>query len=98
MPFEAAATVELPSTDVLDELERTESKATLREELLDVLDAESPIQLDSFTRIVGTRFGLARTSRGRATQMLSQLPSGYEVRGTGTAASCWPGRMRSADW
>lgn len=88
--FEAASSARRHSLDVLDELERTKNKAILRNELLDILDAEAPIQLDRFMRIAGGRFDLGKTHRNRVEQILSQLPSDYEIRGGGQDAYCWP--------
>ncbi len=97
-PFEPASASVRHSVDVLNAIERTENKSLVRSELLDILDAEAPIQLERFMRIAGARFGLSRTSRGRVEQMLSQLPSGFVLRGRGEGAFCWSKNIDPAEY
>lgn len=62
------------SRDVLDDLPRRSSAAAVREQILDVIDSEGPVELARLTRIVARRFGLNAVRAARADEIARLVP------------------------
>ncbi len=85
------------SRDVLDDLPRRSSAAAVRAEILDVIDAEGPIELARLTRIVARRFGLNAVRAARAEEIARLVPRD-RMKKSRLGAFAWPEVLDPHTW
>jgi len=95
--FAPALTRVVGSRDVLDALPNRNAAATVREQLLDVIDAEGPVELARLTRIVARRFGLNTVRAARADDIARLVPKG-QMRKSRLGTFVWPTGLDPATW
>jgi hypothetical protein len=82
---------------VLDALPDRAAAATVREQLLDVIETEGPIELARLTRIVARRFGLNAVRAARADDIARLVPRGQLKKGR-LGSFAWPANLDAAGW
>lgn len=85
------------SRDVLDELPRRSSAAAVREQILDVIDSEGPVELARLTRIVARRFGLNAVRAARAEEIARLVPRD-RLKKSRLGAFAWPEVLDPQTW
>ncbi|MFB8146646.1 DUF4011 domain-containing protein [Microbacterium sp. NPDC056003] len=85
------------SRDVLDELPRRSSAAAVREQILDVIDSEGPVELARLTRIVARRFGLNAVRAARAEEIARLVPRD-RLKKSRLGAFAWPEGLDPQTW
>ena len=82
---------------LLDALPDRAAAATVREQLLDVIETEGPIELARLTRIVARRFGLNTVRAARADDIARLVPRGQLKKGR-LGSFAWPANLDPAEW
>lgn len=85
------------SRDVLDDLPRRSSAAAVREQILDVIDSEGPVELARLTRIVARRFGLNAVRAARAEEIARLVPRD-RLKKSRLGAFAWPEVLDPQTW
>jgi hypothetical protein len=95
--FVPAATAVVGDRDVLDALPERRAVAMVREQVLDVVSSEGPVELGRLVRIVGRRFGLQTVRAGRLAA-IQQLVPRLQVRKSKLGVFVWPKDIDPASW
>ncbi|WP_162259387.1 AAA domain-containing protein [Phycicoccus sp. Soil803] len=82
---------------VLDALPDRAAAAIVGEQLLDVIEAEGPIELARLTRIVARRFGLNAVRAARADDIARLVPRAQLRKGR-LGSFAWPANLDPATW
>ena len=85
------------SRDVLDELPARAAAAVVREQVLDVIEAEGPVEVGRLTRIVGRRFGLNAVRSARADDIGRLIPRANLRKGR-LGRFAWPDNLDPETW
>jgi hypothetical protein len=83
--------------EVLDALPSRAAAATVREQLLDVIATEGPVELTRLVRIVGRRFGLNAVRAARADDIARLIPRG-QLRNGRLGLFAWPAGLDPLTW
>ncbi|GAA2535843.1 DUF3320 domain-containing protein [Microbacterium mitrae] len=95
--FEPANTEVVGPREVLDSLSRRASVAKVREQIVDVIEFEGPIELGRLIRIVAKRFGLNAVRAARAEHITKIVPRGH-VKKSDLGTFAWPESIDPATW
>lgn len=95
--FVPAHTNVVGSKDTLDELPQRRAAAIVSQQLIDVIEAEGPIEVARLTRVVARRFGLAVVRTARAQEITKLIPSG-QLRNGPLGDFVWPTGLEAATW
>ncbi|KAA1419202.1 DUF4011 domain-containing protein [Nocardioides humilatus] len=95
--FAPAHTNVVGARALLDALPARAAAATVREQLLDVIETEGPIELARLTRIVARRFGLNAVRAARADDIARLVPRGQLKKGR-LGSFAWPANLDPAEW
>jgi stress response protein SCP2 len=95
--FVPAHTNVVGAREVLDALPDRTAADAVRGQLLDIVDAEGPIELGRLTRIVARRFGLNAVRAARAEEIARVIPKG-SVRKGKAGGFVWPSNLDPAAW
>ncbi len=82
---------------MLDALPDREAAATVREQVLDVIESEGPVELGRLTRIVARRFGLNAVRSSRADVIAAIVPR-RQLRKSRLGAFAWPAHLDPETW
>ena len=82
---------------VLDALPDREAAATIREQVIDVIESEGPIESARLARIVARRFGLKAVRASRAEDIIKLIPRG-QLRKSRLGSFAWPASLDPATW
>ncbi len=94
IPANASA---IGSKDVLDELPNRRAAGLVRQQLVDVIACEGPIELGRLARIVGNRFGIERVRAARAEAIVKLIPRGH-VKKSPLGNFAWPEHLDENTW
>lgn len=94
IPADASA---IGSKDVLDELPNRRAAGLVRQQLVDVIACEGPIELGRLARIVGNRFGIERVRAARAEAIVKLIPRGH-VKKSPLGNFAWPEHLDENTW
>jgi hypothetical protein len=95
--FVSAHTDLVGSKDVLDALPDRTAAASVREQVVAVIEAEGPIEVARLTRIVARRFGLYAVRAARAEDIAKLIPRG-QLRKSRLGSFAWPTGLDPATW
>lgn len=95
--FVPAHTDSVGSKDVLDALPDRKAAAMVREQVVDVIEAEGPVEVARLTRIVARRFGLYAVRAARAEDIAKLIPRGQLRKGR-LGAFAWPSDLDPTTW
>ncbi len=95
--FVPAHTNVVGSKDVLDALPDRTAAATVREQVVDVIEAEGPVETARLARIVARRFGLNAVRAARAKDITKLIPRGQIKKGQ-QGSFAWPAGLDPATW
>lgn len=95
--FVPAHTNVVGSKDVLDALPDRKATATVREQVIDVIEAEGPIGSARLARIVARRFGLNAVRAARAEDITKLIPRG-QLHKSRLGSFAWPASLDPATW
>lgn len=96
--FVPAHTNVVGTKDVLDRLPDKAAAATVREQVLDVIEAEGPIELTRLARIVARRFGLGAVRAARADEILRTIPRAQVRKSRKLGDFAWPANLDPEEW
>lgn len=88
--FKPAKSNAVGDREIIEDLENRYNRSSIRSELLEVIEAEGPVEEQRLARIVGLRFGMARVHESRRTEMLKTLPRGHRARDLLGDVYFWP--------
>jgi len=86
------------SKDVLDALPDRTAAANVREQLLDVIEAEGPIELGRLARIVARRYGLNSLRAARADDIIRLIPRTQLRKSRTLGDFAWPVGQDPETW
>jgi hypothetical protein len=95
--FAPAHTNVVGAREVLDALPSRAAAATVREQLLDIIATEGPVELTRLVRIVGRRFGLNAVRAARADDIARLIPRGQLRKGR-LGLFAWPAGLDPLTW
>jgi len=95
--FEPAHTNVVGDRAILDALPDRAASATVREQVLDVIETEGPVELARLARIVGRRFGLNAVRSSRADDITRLVPRG-QLRKSKLGSFAWPASLDPESW
>lgn len=96
--FVAASTAVVGPRDVLDRLDDRAAAATVREQIIDVVSVEGPVELTRLMRIVGRRFNLNAVRTARVEEMSRLIPRGQLKRSRKFGDFVWPSDLDPETW
>jgi hypothetical protein len=83
--------------ETLDHLSERRPASAVREQLVDIIDAEGPIEVGRLIRIAARRFGLHAVRTARADEIRRLIPRGV-IRKSRLGDFAWPERLDPATW
>ena len=86
------------SKDVLDRLPDRGAAATVRHQVLDVIQAEGPIELTRLARVVARRFGLNAVRAARVDDIVKLVPRAQVRRNRKLGDFAWPATIDPDTW
>ncbi|WP_100350241.1 AAA domain-containing protein [Luteimicrobium subarcticum] len=95
--FVPAASTVVGDLEVLDSLPQRRAVAAVREQILDIVQSEGPVELGRLVRIVGRRFGL-QTVRANRVAAIQQVVPRVQVRKSRHGDFVWPQGVDPATW
>ncbi|MEO6471862.1 MAG: DUF3320 domain-containing protein, partial [Aeromicrobium sp.] len=96
--YVAAHTNVVGSKGVLDALPDRTAAATVREQVIDVIEAEGPIETARLARIVARRFGLNAVRAARAEDIAKLIPRGQLRKSRTFGHFAWPVGLDPETW
>lgn len=84
--------------DVLDQLPGKAAAALVLEQVLDVIEAEGPIELSRLARIVARRFGLNAVRAARVDDILRLIPRAQLRKSRKLGDFAWPSALDPETW
>lgn len=96
--FVPAHTNVVGSKDLLDQLPDKQAAAAVRAQVLDVIEAEGPIELTRLARIVARRFGLNAVRTARADEILRLIPRAQLRKSRKLGDFAWPAGLDPETW
>lgn len=91
-PIEVVAGV-----DVLDALPGKAAAARVREQIVEIIESEGPVELSRLLRLTGRRFGLSAVRSSRAEQMSRHVPRDL-IRRERLGTFVWPRTLNPDTW
>lgn len=85
------------SKDVLDELDNRRQASIVREQIIDVINTEGPVEVGRLVRIIGRRFGLLAVRTARAEDITRLIPRG-RVKKSVLGSFAWPEHLDPNTW
>lgn len=82
---------------VLDALSDRAAAAIVREQLIDIVETEGPVELGRLARLVARRFGLNAVRASRADDIARLVPRG-QVRKSKLGSFAWPAHLSPETW
>lgn len=95
--FVPASEAAIASREVLDQLPDRAAAAQVKAQILDVIEAEGPVEVDRLARIVARRFGLAAVRAARAEAIIALVPRG-RIRKHRLGTFAWPESRDPSNW
>ena len=95
--FAPAHTNVVGTKDVLDGLPDRAAATTVREQVLDVIEAEGPVETARLARIVARRFGLSAVRAARVDDITRLIPRN-QVKKSRLGAFAWPEGLDASTW
>lgn len=95
--FVPAHTNLVGSKEVLDALPGERAASTVREQILEVIGSEGPVEVARLVRIIGRRFGLAVVRSARAEEIRRLIPAD-RLRKSALGEFAWPADLDMARW
>ncbi|WP_148612643.1 AAA domain-containing protein [Nocardioides rubriscoriae] len=96
--FQPAHTNVVGSKQVLDRLPDRGAAATVREQVLDVIETEGPVELGRLARIVARRFGLNAVRTARVEDIVKLVPRAQVRKNRKLGDFAWPSRLDPETW
>ena len=95
--FAPAHTNVVGTKDVLDALPDRTAAATVREQVLDVIETEGPVETARLARIVARRFGLSAVRAARVDDITRLIPRS-QVKKSRLGSFAWPAGLDPSTW
>jgi len=95
--FVPAHTNAIGNKDVLDELDDRRQVSIVREQIIDVINTEGPVEVGRLVRIIGRRFGLLAVRTARAEDITRLIPRG-RVKKSALGSFAWPEHLDPNTW
>lgn len=95
--FVPAHTSVVGSKDILDALPDRAAARTVREQILDVIETEGPVETARLARIVARRFGLSAVRAARVDEITKLIPRG-QLRKSRLGSFAWPSGLDPSTW
>lgn len=96
--FVPAHTNVVGSKDILNQLPGGAAASEVREQVLDVIATEGPIELTRLARTVARRFGLSAVRTARAEEIIRLVPRGQVRKSRKFGNFAWPGTLDPDTW
>jgi len=96
--FTPASTNVVGPREMLDQLNDRSVAAVVREQILDVVSIEGPIEVGRLTRIVGRRFNLNAVRSARVEEMAKLIPRGQLKKSRKFGDFVWPIGVKPQEW
>ncbi|MGE3326375.1 MAG: AAA domain-containing protein [Acidimicrobiia bacterium] len=97
-PFAPAHTNVVGSKDVLDQLPERAAASVVREQVIDVIETEGPIEVTRLARIVARRFGLNAVRAARADDIIRLVPRAQVRKSRKLGSFAWPSALDPDTW
>ena len=95
--FAPAHTFVVGTKDVLDALPDRAAAAMVREQVLDVIETEGPVETARLARVVARRFGLSTVRAARVDDITELIPRS-QVKKSRLGAFAWPAGLDPSTW
>ncbi|WP_156518267.1 AAA domain-containing protein [Microbacterium aurantiacum] len=95
--FVPAPSVSAGSRETLDHLSERRPAAAVREQLLDIIEAEGPIEVGRLIRLTARRFDLLKVRAAREEEIRRLIPRGV-IRKSRLGDFAWPERLDPETW
>jgi hypothetical protein len=96
--FVPAHTSVVGSREILDRLHERTAAALVREQILDIIETEGPVEVGRLVRIVGRRYALNTVRAARAEEIAKLVPRDRLRKSKRFGDFAWPSRLDPDSW